>query len=285
MGGPRIVPFTKNREFIYDFLSRAKKYHCSVSGTFEFDVTDLLAAIAHTCSVGRDVSIVAALVRATSLLLEKFPNLNRHLFHSLFGRKIEVEWDEVSCTLILMRLGEAGEQMLFPLVLRSSNRMSVDEVQAAIQHHKHAPLDELPQVAAIRKLERLPNLALRYFSYKARSDWRFYIKHFGTYGLSSLITRGWGASSGTTLANTAAAFIPGTLAPRPVARGSEIVIRQNLTLLFVVDHYLVDGKDMMMAMKHLRGLIEQPQLLGLEVPPATPPAATGSAAFVHDELR
>lgn len=267
MGDARIVPFTKNREFIYDLLTRAKRFHCSVNGGFEFDVTDLLAAIAHGRQSGRPASLVAALVRATSLVLEKYPRFNHHLFHSLFGRKTEVEFDEISCTLVLMRKGEDRERMLFPVILRNSNRLSVEEVQAAIQHHKEAPLSELPQVAAIRRLERLPRLALKWFSYKARSDWRFYLQHFGTYGLSSMITRGWGGTSASVIANTASAFVPGTLSDRPVVRNGKIEVRQILGILLVVDHYLLDGTDAVLAMKYLRRLLEDPTQLGLERAP------------------
>ncbi len=261
-GGAKLVPFTRNREYIYDWLNRAKKYHCSVSGGFELDVTDLQAAIAKARAEGKPASLVAALVRATALVLVKYPRLNHHMFHGLL-RKYEVEFDEVSCNLILMRRGEGGERMLFPVVLRNADRLSVADVQAAIDHHKEAPLAELPQVAAIRRLESLPRLALRWFSYKARSDWRFYLKHFGTYGLSSLMSQGFGGTSATTLANTAAAFIPGLLSPRAIVRDGKIEAREILHLLLVVDHYVVDGNDALLAMKYLRRLIERPALLGL----------------------
>jgi hypothetical protein len=272
-GGARVVPFTKNRLFIYDLLTRAKRFHCSVNGVFEFDVADLLAAISHARLSGRPASLVAALVRATSLLLEKFPRLNHHLFHGPFGRKTEVEFDEISCTLVLMRRGERRERILLPLTLRRSNTLSVEEVQAEIQRCKQAPLDDLPQVAAIRRLERMPRLALSWFSYKARSDWRFYLRHFGTYGLSSLVTRGWGGTSAATLANTASAFLPGTLAPKPVVRDGKVEVRPVLSVLFVADHYIVDGNEMLIAMKHLRRLIETPTLLGLAPPPEGAPPA------------
>ena len=41
----KIIPYTKNREVIYDLLTRAKKFHCSVGGTYEFDVTNLLEKV------------------------------------------------------------------------------------------------------------------------------------------------------------------------------------------------------------------------------------------------
>ena len=37
--------FSKQRLVIYDLLNRAKNNHCTVTGTFEWDVTDTLARI------------------------------------------------------------------------------------------------------------------------------------------------------------------------------------------------------------------------------------------------
>jgi len=271
--GAREVPFTRNREFIYDLLTRAKRYHCSVSGGFDFEVDALLASIAASRAAGRPASLVSALVRATSLLLEQFPRLNHHLFHGLL-RKREVAFDEVSCNLVLMRKGEGRERILLPLVIRRSNERSVEDVQRAIDHHKRAPLDALPEVAAIRRLERLPRLALTWFSYKARSDPAFYLRHFGTFGLSSLVTRGWGGTCASTLANTASAFLPGTLADRALVEEGRVVVRKVLSVLFVGDHFLIDGNEMLLAMKHLRRLLREPALLGLPV--AAPGAPSGA---------
>lgn len=258
----RVLALTKNREAIYDLLTRAKRFHCPISGTFEYDVTDLLAAIESARAAGRRVGLAACLVRATSLVLERHPRLNRHLFHGLF-RKYEVEFDEIACNLVVMRENERGERMLFPVVIPESNRRSLEEIEETIRRHKETPLDELPQMAAIRRMERLPRVALKYFSYKVRSDWRFYRRYFGTYGLSSLVARGWGGVAGHTVANTASTFFPGTIAERPCARDGQVMVRQVMHLMLVVDHYLVDGHDVLDAAKCLRDLLERPAAIGL----------------------
>ncbi len=263
-GGARIIPFTKNRQAIYDLLTRAKRFHCPISGTYEYDATDLLAAIERARTAGRAVGLTACLVRATSLVLERYPRLNHHLFHGLF-RKVEVEWDEIACNLIVMREDDATrERVLFPVVIPGSNRLTLEEIHAVIKRHKEAKLDDLPQIQAMRRLERLPRLLLKYASYKIRSDPRFYRRHFGTYGLSSLVTQGFGGVAGHAVANTAASFFPGTIADRPRAVAGEVVVRKVLSVMIVADHYLLDGQDILEAMAYLRDLLERPAALGLE---------------------
>ncbi len=259
----RVIPFTRNRQAIYDLLTRAKRFHCSISGVYEYDVTDLLAAIERGRAAGRRVGLMACLVKATSLVLERHPRLNHHLFHGLL-RKYEVDFEEVSCNLVVEREAQDGERLLFPVVIRDSNRLPLEDIHGIIKHHKEAPLDSLPQVQAIRRLERLPRLLLRFASYRIRSDHRFYRRYFGTYGLSSLVRRGWGGVAGHAVANTAASFFPGTLVERPcVAPDGAIRARTVLFVMVVVDHYLVDGAEVTEAMDSLRALVERPDNLGL----------------------
>ena len=258
----QIVPFTANRHAIYDLLTRAKRFHCSVGATFEFDVTDLLAAIKTTRQQGRPVNLTACLVRATGMVLEKYPRFNHHMFHGLL-RKYEAAFDEISCTLVMARRDEQGERILFPVVVRRSNEMTLDEVGAFIKEHRQTPIAELPQMAAFRKLEGYPRLLLRWISYKARSDHRFYLKYFGTYGLSSLVKRGWGGVAGHSLANTAAAFLPGTITERPVVRNGEVTVRTIMNMMVIVDHYILDGLDVVEGIGYLNRLLTKPEQLGL----------------------
>ena len=67
----RIVPFTKNREVIYDLMTRAKRFHCPVSTCWEHDVGKLWEARRQVQVGGRQLSMTACFVKATGLLLEK----------------------------------------------------------------------------------------------------------------------------------------------------------------------------------------------------------------------
>jgi pyruvate dehydrogenase E2 component (dihydrolipoamide acetyltransferase) len=53
----------------------------------------------------------------------------------------------------------------------------------------------------------------------------------------------------------------GRIAPKPVARGSSVEIRQMLTLSLVFDHRLVDGAPAARFLQYIKQVIEEPYLL------------------------
>jgi len=258
-----VIPYTKNREVIYDMLTRAKKFHCSVGGTYEFDVTDLLAKVRNAKHAGKEVSLMACMVKATSLVMERHPRFNHHMFHGLFGKK-EVSFDHISCNMVVARQNDKGEKVIFPLILKNSHQMSLEEITKAIHHNRTADLETLPQIKAFEKMKRMPRFALRWFSYKVRSDPKFYEKYFGTFGLSSMVRRGWGATAGHSLSNTGSAFLPGTILERPTVVDGEIRIRKILFMMLLVDHYILDGMDMLEGMKTMYDLLAHPEMMGLD---------------------
>jgi pyruvate/2-oxoglutarate dehydrogenase complex dihydrolipoamide acyltransferase (E2) component len=256
----QIVRFSPNREFLADQLMRAKRFHCSVNLVYEFDLTDTLVALDEARRAGREVGLMALLVKATALLMEKHPRLNRHVFHRMFHRA-EVAFEHISCTLIVGRQGPAGEELLFPVLIRDTHRLTIAEIHRVILLHKHQELSDLPQMAGFRRIQRMSWLARKYFSYKARSDPRFYERYFGTYGLSSNLRHGWGPIGGAAVANTAVAFVPGALRDLPGVIAGEIRVRRVLSMGLILDHYLLDGAEVARAMDDLRPMLESPALL------------------------
>lgn len=256
----KITPFSKNRELIGDQLTRARDHHLVVSTEHELDVTDVLPLLERAKQDGFPITLVSYFIWCTGQLLAREPRLNRHCFHGLF-RRYEVDFEEVSCTTVVARTGEGGEDILLPLLLRDVDRMSLREVGEALREAKTAPLASLPQLAAIERVKKAPLLLLRWFSYKARTDPRFYIRHFGTYGVSSNLAKHHGPVGGHTFGNTGCAFLPGTLREVPrVVRGA-IVPRWVLHTLFLADHYVLDGADMARGTEGLRLLVEDPKTL------------------------
>lgn len=264
----KILPFTKNRQIIYDFLMRAQRFHCTVSTIHEFDITKLLQARQRAEELGQSVSLNACLIRATSLVVEKYPRLNHHLFHGLF-RKYEVKFDDICCNMIVLRRYK-GEMILLPVLITRSNELSLTQIEDVILYHSETPIEDIPQFNGIQKLKSLPEIGMRLFSYRCRSDYRFYRQYFGTYGYSSMIVedeRSWhepriGMAS-RSVANACAAFQPTSVSEEPVVVDGEVVIGKILTMTFLADHYLIDGHYGMMAMRHLRHLLAEPKLLGL----------------------
>lgn len=265
----KIIPYTKNREAIYDLLSRAKRFHCTLSTNLDIDVTDLMAALDRARAAGRQVGFIAALVKATSLTLKRQPRLNYHLFHGLFG-KYQVDFEEICCQLIMLRDGPDGEKILLPILIDRSHELTIEEIQAIILHNQRAPLAELPQVQAIERMKKLPRLIMKWFSYKCRSDHKFYRKYFGTYGLSPLIIEDEGVvkehvlgRSGHIVANVCSAFFPFSVGDQPTVFDGQVVSRKIMSLMFAGDHYLIDGHDLFTAAHYLRLLCQHPGRLGL----------------------
>lgn len=256
----RSTPFTPNREFIADQLGRAQRHHCPTSLAYELDLSETLPVLEAVRQRGGEVSLTALLVKATGLVLERHPRLNRHVFRR-FMRRVEVEFDEISCTLVLRREGPAAEELLFPLLVRRPNQLSLAEIHAVIRHHQQEPLERLPQMAAFRRIQRMSWLARRYFSYKARSDPGFYARYYGSYGLSVNMARDFGPVAGAGVANTGIAFVPGVIRELPRVVGGEIRARRILAMGVIFDHYLLDGGDVARAMESLRPLVESPTLL------------------------
>lgn len=279
----RTVQFTKNREFIYGLLQRGRRYHCTCSSQHRIDVTDLLQVLDAYREAGHPISIDAVLIGATSLLLRRFPRLNNHLYHGVI-RKYEVHFEDISCNVILLRK-DGDEMILLPLLIENSDKLSVDEINEILTHGRTTPLDQLPQVQSMQKLKRMPLIALKLFSFLARSNHRFYRKFFGTYGYSSLLIEG---SRGVRLGdngvvgnssiNTCTGFLPCSIFEEAVVVNGEIVVRKILTMTVLMDHYLVDGQDMLLATRYLDQLLRHPVRLGLSQGQSPPTASSIEAA-------
>lgn len=259
MSGWRKVPFTKNRFAIYDMLNRARRFHAPVTGSVELDVTDTRARIRADRAKGRRVGLLSFLVRATALVVRAHPKLQRHLFTTWYGRPREIAFDRISCTLIVARKKEDGEEILLPLKLDDPDQLSVEEIQEILTEVRTKPLEALEEVQAMERIKKAPRFVLTWFSYKARSDPTFYAKYFGTYGLSSMMDPGGPVLALATVANTASAFLPSTLKERPWIVKGEIVPRSILNMSVVLDHHLVDGGESLRVGRTLRNLVEKPE--------------------------
>ncbi len=279
----KVVPFTKNREVIYGLLKRARRYHCTCSSQHQIDVTDLIGVLEQYRAAGEPLSINAVLIRATSLMLKRYPRLNHHLFHGLV-RKYEVDFEDICCNVIMLRR-ENRESILLPVLIENSDRLSVREIDDILTYHQKTPLAQLPQIQGIQKMKRMPRVALKAFSYLARSNHRFYRKFFGTYGYSSMLLEndagiryddnGIVAQSA---ANTATGFLPASIADQAVVVNGEVTVRKILNITVLMDHYVVDGHEMLMAIRYLTKLLTTPSKLGLEAHSAGKPSSSQSLA-------
>ncbi len=132
--GKKIAP-SANRRTVYHFVRRAHLHHANCTTVYELDVTELVAALAAEKARGGAASLTAVLTKATALVLERYPRLNRHLFHGLFGR-YEYQPDGVHCAVLVKRVLDDGEEVLFPAVVHDAPTKSLAEIDAIIKHHQ-----------------------------------------------------------------------------------------------------------------------------------------------------
>jgi pyruvate/2-oxoglutarate dehydrogenase complex dihydrolipoamide acyltransferase (E2) component len=258
----RIVPLSKNRIAIIDLLARAKRFHCPVTTAWQFDVDELNKARRDVQVNGHHLTMTACIIKATSLMLQAHPRFNHHLFTGLLGR-YEVAFDQICCTLIILRRSANRERLLFPLRLENSDQLTVTEIQDIIDRHKYGTLENLEQFQAMERIKRMPRVAMSWFSYKSRSDYRFYRKYFGTYGISEMAIGSFGPRGGHVIANTAAAFVIGPLLDVPEVESERVVIKKKQGLTLISDHFVLDGVDILEGMRTLQKLLRNPSQLGL----------------------
>ena len=252
------VAFTRHRELVYDTLQRSQKFHCPVGYVYEIDVTDLEQRIKELAS---PVSITSYLIKSTSLVIQRYPRLNHHLFRGLLGKRREVRFREINCNLNIERTGSDGEAMLFPVVIEKANERSLEDIHSIVEHYRTADLDVLPQIQRVSNVRRLPRLILKLLSFKLRSSPKFYEKYFGTYNMSSVTEVDWGPIAGNVVLSTAVGFWPRVILSKPSVVDDQIVIRRILNIWIYVDHYLLDGPDIRNAMAELKEMLETCALL------------------------
>jgi pyruvate/2-oxoglutarate dehydrogenase complex dihydrolipoamide acyltransferase (E2) component len=250
-----VQPYSKNRQVIHDLLHRATKFHMPISTTWEIDCTEAMDQLRDLRRKNVPAGFTAFLVKATAKLLEDNPQLNSHLFTKWTGKKTIVQFDDINCNVVVQRENN-GEKILLPLVVNKANKLSISEIDNIIHKYKTSDLASLPQFESFEKIKKMPFWLLTFISYKTRSDPDFYLKYYGTYGLSALYSfKASGAVGGSTVANTCIAFLPFNFATS-VDNGKK---RRTMRLSIVMDHYILDGVQMSRAGHEFQKLIENPK--------------------------
>ena len=256
----KTIPFDANRQIVYDLLTRAKKFHCPVGSTVDLDITETYEKKLKLQASGCDFSFVSFLIKATALLLEKRPVLNRHIFHGMFSKKI-VQFEDIICTTIVEKKNADGKSFLLPLNIKNPHKMELEDIYSLIKGVKKTSLEQNEQMKSFKKIRKLPLWIVKLFSFKVRSSPDFYIKHFGTYGLSSLLEENSPVISANTLCNTGSAFIPGNISDKVVIKDNIMQTRKILSIYLMFDHYLLDGMQMYHAMRDFQEIVEKAEFL------------------------
>ena len=140
-------------------MTRSKRFHCSVSGVAEYDVTELRTRLRQERRSGRDVSLAAVLAKATATLMREQPHLNRHQFTGILGRRRIVQFKQIHCTLVVARRAHGGgdaeaEEILLPLLISDIDKLSLDDIEMQIRAARSTPLAELDQYRQLQRANR-----------------------------------------------------------------------------------------------------------------------------------
>ena len=235
------------------------RFNCPMSGTFHFDVTDLYKKIKDLKKEGYSVGLVSCLVKATSLSIEKFPRMNNRIFHTLLGKK-EVRYDSINCGLAATRLDPKGEEVIIPIILRGSNKLSIQDIHKQIKNNKILPIEGLESYEWLQKSRRLPRFLIPFVHYLFRSYPKFSAKNSSTFAISSIMEENSSLVSSHAPANQTT-FFPISLKDQAVVHNGEVKPRKILAVTFCVDHFLVDGMDVQRCGNYLKNLLEKPDIL------------------------
>ena len=243
---------SSNRLFIYHLLRRSLRYHCPITACYEWDIQEVFDEMANHRNGDNPIGMTALTIKAMGDVLKEEPRLNARLFYSFFGRPRIAMYDHVSCSTVVARMNPAGEEVLLPLVVKNVDQLSIREVQAQLSDYKTQDLGALEAKTQGAKPKKLPAFIVKLLHYRFRTDPAFTEKMVGsTFAVSSVIQTDTGLVAGNTPANQTALF-PTVLTDRVVVHEGVLTVRKVLGIGLAVDHYIVDGRDVVRAAASLQ---------------------------------
>ena len=231
--GERVIPMSPIRRRIAERLVEAQRNAALLTTFNEIDMSAIVALrSAHKEAFqqkhGAKLGIVSFFVKSVIEALKQIPQLNAEVRgESIVYRDF---YD------IGIAIG-GGKGLVVP-VLRNAQRMGFGEIEKAIADFaKRATNNEL-------KVEEL-------------QGGTFTISNGGIYG--SLMS--------TPIVNPPQSGVLGlhAIEDRPVARAGQVVIRPMMYVALTYDHRVVDGREAVTFLKHVKELIEDPALMLLEL--------------------
>ena len=231
--GERVVPMTPIRRRIAERLVEAQRNAALLTTFNEIDMSAItVLRTAHKEAFqqkyGAKLGIMSFFVKAVIEALKGIPQLNAEVRgESLVYRDF---YD------IGIAIG-GGKGLVVP-VIRNAERMGFGDIEKAIADlAKRAEANEL-------KVEEL-------------QGGTFTISNGGIYG--SLLS--------TPIVNPPQSGVLGmhAIQERPVARGEQVVIRPMMYVALTYDHRVVDGREAVTFLKHVKELIEDPAVMLLEL--------------------
>jgi 2-oxoglutarate dehydrogenase E2 component (dihydrolipoamide succinyltransferase) len=229
----QVVPMTPIRRRIAERLVEAQKSAALLTTFNQADMSQVMSIRkryqeSFRSKYGIKLGLMSFFVKASIEALKRIPQINAEVRGN----------DIVYRNYFDIGIAVGGSKGLVVPVLRNAERMSFAEIEKSISDFG----------------QRAQNNQLRVDELQGGT---FTISNGGIYG--SMLS--------TPIVNPPQSGILGlhAIEDRPVAHEGAVVIRPMMYLALTYDHRIVDGREAVMFLKHVRNLIEDPSMMLLEI--------------------
>jgi 2-oxoglutarate dehydrogenase E2 component (dihydrolipoamide succinyltransferase) len=232
-GEDEIVPMSPLRRRVAERLVQAQQTAALLTTFNEVDMSAIMDLRQRHRETFQDkhgvkLGFMSFFVKATIEALKRFPQVNAEIHDT----------DVVYHNYYDIGIAVGGGKGLVVPVLRGADRMSFAELEKAIADFGQRARDNKIKIEELQ-------------------GGTFTISNGGVYG--SLLS--------TPIVNPPQSGILGlhAIQERPVAREGQVVIRPMMYVALTYDHRLVDGREAVLFLRHIKELIEEPSRILLEI--------------------
>lgn len=223
--------------YIWAFKRRARNHHCIGYGTFHVDAEHVSGLRKRYSREVKSITMLAILVKAAAIAVERNPEANSILFKRIIGYRI-VRFDRADVNVPVTRAID-GKPLTFLVTIRGPAHKRLAAIQDEITNAMRSPVESLPQIQRLQRLDRLPLWIIRLFHWAMTMSPSLYLKTAGTCGLTTLAAS-WGDHF-FPIGPTSAVFSTAGVRSEPVVREGRIAIRPRMGVCLAVDNYVVQG--------------------------------------------
>jgi pyruvate/2-oxoglutarate dehydrogenase complex dihydrolipoamide acyltransferase (E2) component len=249
------VTFPESRLATMDVFEIARRRH-HIKAMLEVDVTEAWELIK---SSSKKSLFTAWLLKVIGDTLGEHPEI--HAFRS--GRRGLLLFDQVDCSLVVERVYR-DKKVPIPIVIRATDRKSLNEIREEIREAKKAPIKKGEPVLKKSNMKFWLQLYYRFPPGLRRLVWRIMLarpkwahRMMGSVSLTSVgmfgQVKGWFIHTSI----HPIGFGIGAVIPKPAVYDNKIQIRQLLHLTVLMDHAVVDGAPMARFIQALTQRMEQ----------------------------
>jgi len=187
---------------------------------------------------GRKFSTVSYVLYAAARVLDRHPQANTAIQGR--SRPRVAEYPVVNGKVTFDKtIGD--QRVVLSTVLPSLHTATMEEIQQGLERFRDADIGDLPELAALRVLHRLPPAVARFLYHRAIRPLPGRAGRMGTFSVTSLGHRavdGFQSVGGTTVT-----FGVGRVLDRPVVRDEQVAVAPMMRLNLAFDHRVIDGAE------------------------------------------